>query len=252
MKLIYVDSTFRVPGGTTTDFKVALRETISVKDGSLMRIDQIRFPVVFFNVSPDNCFLYILWGNMVGARVRLEVGNYDGYTLAAHIRERCALATGGTWQASFTAATGSITVTSPMPVQFLADATVLDAPPSLWGPSWSPSDLKSFNGNLGDLIASGLTTTFSYVNLRPIDTLYLCSRILSSPDCYGPRHNHDVLAKIVLGNEAFGETHRSDMPTNLYHTMRECTLLELDFQLTNRAGEPVTLTGEISFVVSIT
>jgi hypothetical protein len=240
MKLIYVDSKFRVPGGTTTDFKIALRETIHVPDGSLMRVDQIRFPVVFYTVSADNCYLYLLTGTNVGSRVRLEVGGYDGYTLAAHIRERCALATGGSWQAAYTAATGSITVTSPMPVQFLTDAVVLQAPPSLWGPTWSAADLKSFNANLGDFIASGLTTTFSYVSLRPVDTFYLCSRMLSSPDCYGPRHNHDVLAKIVLGNEVFGETHKSDMPTNLYHTLRERTLRELDFQLTNRQGEPVT------------
>jgi hypothetical protein len=42
------------------------------------------------------------------------------------------------------------------------------------------------------------------------------------------------------------------MPTNLYHTLRECTLRELDFQLTSRTGEPITMTGDISFVVSIT
>jgi hypothetical protein len=61
-----------------------------------------------------------------------------------------------------------------------------------------------------------------------------------------------VLAKIVLNNETLGQIHKTDMPHNIYHTLRERTLRELDFQLTNRQGEPVTLPADISFVVSIT
>ena len=50
-----------------------------------------------------------------------------------------------------------------------------------------------------------------------------------------------------------GQIHKTDMPYNLYHTLRECTLREIDFQLTGRQGFPVDLPrGEISFVISIT
>jgi hypothetical protein len=43
------------------------------------------------------------------------------------------------------------------------------------------------------------------------------------------------------------------MPISLYHSLRECTLKEIDFQLTDRQGIPIDMPrGEISFVVSIT
>ena len=255
MKLIYVDSKFRT-SGTTTDFKIALRETIHVPDGALMRVDQIRFPVEFYTVSERNRYIYlIIWtgGKQI---IQLELGNYDGYTLAAHIRQRMADSTGGggAWQAAYNASTGAMTITSPDTVTFLTDAQVRAYPDGTFGAGWSASDIKSFADNLGESpIINGRTATFQFVSVAPMDTLYLCSRMLSSPDCYGPRHNHDVLAKIVLNNEALGQIRKTDMPTNLYHTLRECTLRELDFQLTDRQGFPVDMPrGEISFVVSIT
>jgi hypothetical protein len=254
MRLIYVDSKFR-SSGSTTDFKVALRETIHVADGSLMRVDQIRFPVEFYTVSARNKYVYLInWTNGL-CMIPLELGNFSGYELAAHLRQRCTDTTGGggSWQAAYNASTGSMTITSVDTVTWLTDAQVRSLPNGTFGANWSAADIDSFADNLGESpIMSGRTATFQFVSVAPVDTLYLCSRILSSPDCYGPRHNHDVLAKIVLNNESLGQIHKTDMPYNLYHTLRECTLREIDFQLTDRQGFPVDLPrGEISFVVSI-
>jgi hypothetical protein len=219
-----------------------------------MRVDQIRFPVEFYTVSERNRYVYLInWSNGL-CRIPLELGVYDGYTLAAHMRERLAGAIGGTWSGSYNASTGALTIVSPEPVTYLTDAQVKAYPSGSFGTGWSSSNIASFADNLGESPTyNGRTVTWEFVSVSPIDTLYLCSKILAGPDCYGPRLNHDVLAKIVLDNETLGQTHKSDMPTNLYHTLRECTLREIDFQLTDRQGFPVALPrGEISFVVSIT
>jgi hypothetical protein len=208
MKLIYVDSKFRT-SGTTTDFKIALRETIHVADNSLMRVDQIRFPVEFYTVSARNRNIYLQLWNSGYSLVQLEIGNYDGYTLAAHIRQRCADTTGGggSWQAAYNASTGAMTITSVDTVTWLTDAQVRTLPDGTFGANWSSSNISSFADNLGESpIISGRAATFQFVSVAPVDTLYLCSRILSSPDCYGPRHNHDILAKIVLNNESLGQS----------------------------------------------
>jgi hypothetical protein len=255
MKLIYVDSRARV-SGTSTNFQISLREPIAVSEGQMMRIDQIRFPMTLTTVTESNRWLYTADSSypptVTYNRVAMELGTYNGQELATHIRARLAvvgLSVGTEW---LTHSNGlRITFTGTMKIMTDLEIASLSEAVSPWMPTDSP---RTFNDNLGTYTwakAGGLQTiTYPWVNLTAADTLYLCSRTLSNEACFGPRGNHDVLAKIVV-DDPLGGIHRSDMPTNLYHRMPELTLKMIDFSLQDRHGGAVTLAGELSFVLSI-
>ena len=247
MKLIYVDSRARV-SGTSTNFQISLREPIAVSEGQMMRVDQVRFPMTLTTVTTSNRWLYTARG-LTYSRVALELGTYTGQELVTHIRARLAtlgLAVGVEWLNL----SSGLRITFAGALRLLTDAEIAELPVGTFE-AWLPTDRpRSFNDNLGSRIGGTGSITFPFVNLTAADTLYLCSRTLSNEACFGPRGNHDVLAKLAV-DDPLGSIHRSDMPTNLYHRLPELTLKMLDFSLQDRHGDVVSLAGELSFVLSI-
>ena len=56
--VIFVDSSFRLPGGSHSDFQIQLNETINVEDGRL-RLDKISFVNSFYTVTAGiNEYIY--------------------------------------------------------------------------------------------------------------------------------------------------------------------------------------------------
>ena len=86
--VIFVDSSFRLPGGSDSDFQIQLNEAINVEDGRL-RLDKISFVNSFFTASAGiNQYLYFNDPNQ-GAQIFFAIPEqaYTGKTLADAIMQ---------------------------------------------------------------------------------------------------------------------------------------------------------------------
>ncbi len=84
MRQLFVDSRDRVTG-STTDFTIQLRETLSTTQANFFCIDELRVPLVIplMQKGVNDTFWFSLLG--VVKFITLTAGNYSGTDLAALI-----------------------------------------------------------------------------------------------------------------------------------------------------------------------
>ena len=115
----------------------------------------------------------------------------------------------------------------------------------------SPTNPKSFNERLGHVTAAlSATIYFPWVSMAPYDVLYLRSSKLTSHGAHGPKGEHEILCVIPI-SQAFGMVVEGGSPYDCWMTLGDISTRNLDFQLVNHKGVPVTLLqGSISFQIT--
>ena len=267
MRLIYVDSRNRV-SGTASNFSIQLNETLSVPQGSKLRVDQIRVPIAFQLINANNRYLFFQDGDHTFVAT-LEIGGYSSPQLAATLQycigvaQQGAHGPKGTITVQYQSVSSSTqflyTPPSSNPGQqfFILSNEQIAQLPFATFPGINLKAPQSINDVLGgyatSVLSSGQTQLmFPFISTQPYDSLYLTSTRLSTSAVRGPRGNNNVLAMIII-TEAFGNVQENAMPYDVWLDCSSLTTLSLDFQLVDRFGVPVDLTlgGEILFLLTI-
>ena len=85
---LYIDSALRT-AGTAEDFTYQLPVSLDIPEGVIAYVDSVTLPNVFRTINADNRFLYLHEQDANGvdyfSKVTLDVGDYDGMSLAAHL-----------------------------------------------------------------------------------------------------------------------------------------------------------------------
>ncbi len=148
---VYIDSRYRMPGGTDSDFRYALRTPIEVPPGTLGFIDGVVLSQSFgCAIAGYNDAVFVREVYQAGTTDRvltLGAGDYNGYTLAAELAAKLNAGTTLPNVYAVTFANGCLTVAN------------ADVPASIinWGGSESTS-IEEWCSYLGEL--TGLETRF--------------------------------------------------------------------------------------------
>ena len=215
-KRIYIDSRYRLAGGTDSNFRYALKTPIEVPRGTMGWIDGVVISHSFNSViAGHNDTLYVR--EMYGATVKdhgliIRAGDYNGHTLATEIQT---LINGVTilpylWSVAFDS--GALIFNNPtvatsgagyiLPRSQVENFTMTPA----WGWTSSPPPLSTaadacrLIGNLsGSAIAvnSAAAFTTDFIDLLPYHILYLHSHI-GAPTSQGPRGENTIVRRIVV------------------------------------------------------
>ena len=216
-KRVYIDSRFRLPGGTDSDFKYALRTPIEVPRGTIGWIDGVVLSQSFGNIITDvNDTLYvreILGITFTDFVLTITDGDYNGYTLATEIETQLNIYTTLPNNYVVTFASGALTFSNATPsvtgVGYILSlervqannlypawgTTTIPAPPALS----DKSDACRVIGNLTGMLPISLSSPFktSYIDLMPYRHLFLHSHI-GAPTSQGPRGENTIVRRIIV------------------------------------------------------
>jgi hypothetical protein len=182
MRQLFIDSRDRTTG-STTDFSIQLRETLTTTAANSYRIDGLRVPLVIPLIQKGiNDVLWFYLGGIV-RHVTLTYGNYSGTDLATEIQTELSTAFSPvTWSVKYNNATAALSIfSSDASFAVMTDAQVAAAGYSL--PTFASALFKnaySVDTFLGSKI------TFSYCSMVAVDMMYLTSNKLASQDTFGP------------------------------------------------------------------
>ena len=243
MTTIYVDSRTAVEG-TSSDFKVLLRETIHILPGSRLRVDKLRFVDSFFTTDQGR-HIYYKDGAESIAHFTLPEQAYSGTRLAAQIQTVTGRST------TYNDATNAITQVVFAGQEWLSDEDlkryVSGFPAGASG--GAPSSINGVLGPGGQDSAGNLV--WSFVKMSPYDDLYLRSRKLACKNVHGPLGDHDILCKVTL-DQGISKVQTEASPTQVYYDVPEASLKTIDFRLTTFDGRVVNLRGRsLSFQLTI-
>jgi hypothetical protein len=242
-----VDSRNRT-SGSASNFSIHLRETLNLT-GARMRIDKLAFVNSFWTVTNENRYLYFKTNDPSSPLISYALlpGAYSAPELVLHMSS----VTGRPW--SYNSREGSMTVVCSDNNRTLATDEELKAITNwiVTPAGTSPSNPKSFNEQLGHVTtASNATIYFPWVSMAPYDVLYLKSSRLTSHGSHGPKGEHEILCVIPI-TQAFGMVVEGGSPNDCFLTLGDISTRNLDFQLVNHKGVPVTLLqGSITFQIT--
>ena len=178
MRQIFVDSRDRSLG-TSSNFSIALPQTLALEAGHQGRIDDLRIPSTIATINPHNNTIEVLMGSQTYL-VTLQLGNYtDGNSLAAAIRNQLQSAVSGSWSASYDPNNIAMSLSCSNPFVF-TEGTFMTR-----------------------LLSRPYTQTsnsyyFSYAPLQGADVLYLCCSNFSHMDSVGPKGASDCICSIPV------------------------------------------------------
>ena len=93
--------------------------------------------------------------------------------------------------------------------------------------------------------------TFPFISVLAYDTLYLCSSKLSAASSQAPWGSASVICQIPV-NGVFGDVQLGSSPLLVWSDLGPLSCDSLDFQLTDRFGNPVNiLAGNFSFQLTV-
>ena len=102
------------------------------------------------------------------------------------------------------------------------------------------------------MVSGGVNTwTFPFVSVLPYDTLYLSSSKLSGSSSQAPSGSSTAICVAVVDGN-FGDVLLASSPLNVWTAVGPLSADSLDFQLTDRFGNPVNiLAGNMSFQLTV-
>ena len=233
MRQIFVDSRDR-SSGTSTDFTMALPQTLSLNSGHTGRIDDLRLPNAIPTISAANNGLEILT-TVDGRYYYLTLGNGNcntGTELADKIRDHLAQGIAGNWTVTYDA--------SQMTLQINCNNEFV-----IKGGSFGNQLLSRPHER-----ANPRTYKFLYMPLQGLDMCYLCSPNFSHMDIVGPKGSSDVLCAIPF-TVGYGAVQHYSMSNSVFFDLPACTLQQLSFQLRDRDFNVVNSVANISFTLTI-
>jgi hypothetical protein len=253
MRTFHVDSRSCV--GTASNFQYNLTRSLNVPEGRF-RVDNLRIPLTFNLVNQNNQNIYYL-DNGVYRKAVIARGNYTSDTLPAAIQAAFSAAGGSAVTVAYDDSTGTTTfsIATTGVWTLLADSQLR----GLAYPAVNTSNPQSFNSVLGypssgiAVTSSGGVTTWSFpfISVLPYDVLYLRSSKLGGNSSQAPWGGSDVIcAAVVTGT--FGDVQLSASPLLMWNELGPLSADSLDFQLTDRYGNPVNiLAGNMSFQLTV-
>ena len=246
MRQLFIDSRDRTTG-STTDFSIQLRETLTTTAANEYRIDGLRVPLVIPLIQKGvNDVLWFYLGGVV-RHVTLTYGNYSGTDLASEIQLELSTAFSPvTWSVKYNNATAALSIAcSDASFSVMTDAQVVAAGYSL--PTFASALFK--NAYTIDTFL-GSKITFSYCSMVAVDMMYLTSNKLSSQDTFGPGGSTDTIMAAVTEGD-FASVLNASMSQNVWLPTPVMTTSTLDFQLRARDYTVLQNLPNISFVLTI-
>ena len=214
-KRIYIDSRFRMPGGSDSDFRYALRTPIELARGTIGWIDGVVLSQSFGNIIAgynDTLYLRELTATFKDHIITIIPGDYNIYTLATEIETQLNLVKTLTDPYVITPASGSLTFSNASPtgsghILTLEMIQANDLLPA-WGDTTTPTpaalsdkaDACRLIGNMtGTAGPIGLNSplTMAHVDLMPYRQLFLHSHI-GAPTSQGPRGENTIVRRIIV------------------------------------------------------
>ena len=229
MRQIFVDSRDR-SSGTSTDFSMALPQTLSIPSGHQARIDDLRIPNAIPTISSVNYkievekngqyhYFDLPWGQV-----------QNGQALRDLLFSKLATIT-GEWTINYDANNMSLVI------QHASDFT-------LGGSFFKQLTNRPYSR------PDNRTYWFKFVPLHGMDVVYLCSPNFSHMDNVGPKGSSDVLCAIPI-TVGFGATQVYSMSTSVFFDIPAITTQQLSFQLRDRDYNIAVAVANISFTLTI-
>jgi hypothetical protein len=246
MRQLIIDSRDRVTG-STTDFTIQLRETLTTTAANSYRIDNLRIPLVIPLIQRGvNDVLWFYLGGVV-RHVTLTYGNYSGVDLATEIQYQLSTTFSPvTWSVKYNNATAALSIaSSDATFSVMTDAQVTAAGYSL--PTFASALFK--NAYTVDTFL-GSRITWSFCSMIAVDMMYLSSNKLASQDTFGPSGATDTIMAAVTEGD-FASVLNSSMPQQVWLNTPAMTTSTLDFQLRARDYSVLQNLPNISFVLTI-
>ena len=231
MKQIFVDSSDR-SSGTTTNFSMALPQTLSLSSGHQGRIDDLRLPNAIPTISSINDGVQVIdqngqYWNLTLGHGQCLVGNDLAQKLLAAL-----VTVPGSWTVSYNAALMYLEVICNQAFAFTG------------GTFMKPYLDRPF------VRANSNSYLFYYAPLQGLDMCYLCCSDFSNADNVGPKHSSDVLCAIPI-TVGYGSAQAYSMSTSVFFNIPGVTLQQLSFQLRDRDYNIVNSVANISFTLTI-
>jgi len=268
-KRIYIDSRFRLPGGTDSNFRYALKTPIEIPRGTMGWIDGVVISHSFNSVIQghnDTLFVREVQGASYEDRVlTIPAGNYNGYTLAATIETLLNLGTTlpHVWTVTFDSGTLTFANTSPgasgggyiLPREIIESANLQP----VWGYTMSPkppplsleADASRLIGNLASpaiAVHSLQSFTTEWIDLLPYHQLFLHSHV-GAPTSQGPRGENTIARRIVVTGSP-GDLIVDHLSTQMDYLELGEQLSTLHFSLRDVEGKLINTRGHpISFSI---
>ena len=246
MRQLFIDSRDRTTG-STTDFSIQLRETLTTTAVNEYRIDGLRVPLVIPLIQKGvNDVLWFYLGGVV-RHVTLTYGNYSGTDIASEIQLELSTAFSPvSWSVKYSNSTASLSIAcSDASFSVMTDAQVVAAGYSL--PTFASALFK--NAYTIDTFL-GSKITFSYCSMVAVDMMYLTSNKLSSQDTFGPGGSTDTIMAAVTEGD-FASVLNASMSQNVWLPTTVMTTSTLDFQLRARDYTVLQSLPNVSFVLTI-
>ena len=231
MRQIFVDSRDR-SSGTTTNFSMALPQTLSLSSGHQGRIDDLRLPNAIPTISAINDGVQVIDQN--GQYYNLTLGHgqcFSGNDLAQKLLQAL-YNVPGNWTVSYNNSLMYLEVICNNPYAFTG------------GTFMKPYLDRPF------VRANSNTYLFYYAPLQGLDMCYLCCSNFSSADNVGPKHSSDVLCAIPI-TVGYGAVQHYSMSNSVYFDIPAVTLQQLPFQLRDRDYNIVNSVAGVSFTLTI-
>ncbi len=241
----YIDSRDAEPGGTASNFSVQLPEPLQFySDTTRLRVDNVRLVNSFRTVGPTNCYIYVQEGDSVRC-CTLDLGWHNALDLGPVI----ASALGGAYNVLYDGRNNSLIISRPTDFSILTDAQCRTVGSWPGPPGTSQASPRSFNNilqNPGGIVTSN-SYTVPFLSITPYDYVFLRSYRLASSRSISQRGEHDILCRIDV-NEAFGNVLTGGTPLQEALVVGSGTYQNLDFFVTDRYGNPVSLDqGSLTF-----
>jgi len=268
-KRIYIDSRYRIPGGTDSDFHYALKTPIEVPRGTMGWVDGVVISHSFNTVIQghnDTLFVREVLGASIEDRVlTIPAGDYNGYTLATAIETILNIGRILTQPWVVTFASGTLTFANAtgaatgggylLPREIIESANIQP----VWGYTTTPAppplslaaDASRLIGNLkSPAIAVNSSQSFitEWIDLLPYHQLFLHSHI-GAPTSQGPRGENTIARRIVVTGSP-GDLIVDHLSTQMDYLDLGEQLSTLHFSLRDVDGKLVDTRGHsISFSI---
>ena len=257
---IIIDSALR-EDGTDANFTYQLPRPIEVNKAYRAMCDQVHVPHTFTTIHANNRAVYFeekVGGVARQHRTELEPKQYDGESLATHVRDRLTFATtlALTWTVTFNAEQGKL------------EFSVTGGTAKLYGMEYlkrNPHDFIEFNGHpIGDhddsgpiigitgqfVLAIGTTPVLGkHISVIPYHTLYLhCDAGLGTgEDAIGPKGNGTVLRSIPVSTSYGQMLHDVSMNPHDHTIVPRGQIGTFRFRLADKHGRDCSLDQSFMF-----
>jgi hypothetical protein len=230
MRQIFVDSRDR-SSGTSTDFSMALPQTLSLSSGHQGRIDDLRLPNAIPTISIANNKIDVLMNGRYDYLTLTNGQCNTGDQLADRIRTKLLEVAGG-WNVTYDASQMTLEITCNNDFTFTGGTFMQQ----LLNRPYSRANNRHY--------------LFLYVPLQGLDICYLCCSNFSHADNVGPKHSSDVLCSIPF-TVGYGAVQHYSMSNSVFFDLPAVTLQQLSFQLRDRDYNIVNSFANISFTLTI-